>query len=250
MPEDLVPDDERPTCNADLGAGGRCIRTEGYAPPCAPYRQAAHSFSGSNPDRQSVGDPGHCEDCCSLGHVVAHPELGCGDVGCNVDHGDDAVETIKARYGGALAGLARLKLPAVGDPPQDGDVWPRWWVAGHHGGSLIQLRQADGDYTPGQARALAHSLLRQADTTEAVGAVADSGNRYAPSPDESQSIDTATAKPGDQPCPRGTCEMGMCFDWHDDRGPCGGCCSCFGGCLRGGPATFWANTSPPSDPGS
>lgn len=56
--------------------------------PRFPYRQQAHNLCGSNSDRQSVGDPGHCEDCCSVGHVVAHPDLGCGDVGCYSDHGD------------------------------------------------------------------------------------------------------------------------------------------------------------------
>lgn len=51
-----------------------------------PYRQAPRQYCGSNSDRQSVGDPGHCEDCCSVGHIVAHPEFGCGDVGCYSDH--------------------------------------------------------------------------------------------------------------------------------------------------------------------
>lgn len=55
-----------------------------------PYRQAPHRYAGSNSERQSVGDPGHCEDCCSVGHVVAHPDLGCGDVGCEQEHGDDS----------------------------------------------------------------------------------------------------------------------------------------------------------------
>lgn len=54
-----------------------------------PYRQHPHDLCGSNADRQSVGDPGHCEDCCSVGHVVAHPDLGCGDVGCYRTHGDE-----------------------------------------------------------------------------------------------------------------------------------------------------------------
>jgi len=45
-----------------------------------------HRLSGSDPERQSVGDPGHCEACCAVGHVVAHPDLGCGDVGCVISH--------------------------------------------------------------------------------------------------------------------------------------------------------------------
>lgn len=57
-----------------------------------PYRQMPHELCGANADRQSVGDPGHCEDCCSVGHVVAHPDLGCGDVGCYRTHGDEETD--------------------------------------------------------------------------------------------------------------------------------------------------------------
>jgi hypothetical protein len=48
-----------------------------------------HAFCGSNSERQSVGDPGHCERCVEVGHVKAHPSLGCGDVGCDVGHGPE-----------------------------------------------------------------------------------------------------------------------------------------------------------------
>lgn len=51
-----------------------------------PYRQHPHRYCGSNPERQSVGDPGHCEACCSVGHIVAHPAFGCADVGCTLNH--------------------------------------------------------------------------------------------------------------------------------------------------------------------
>lgn len=54
-------------------------RPHGFPPP-------THEFAGSNSDRQCVGLPGHCEDCAQTGHVAAHPDLGCGDVGCNSDH--------------------------------------------------------------------------------------------------------------------------------------------------------------------
>jgi hypothetical protein len=62
-----------------------------------PYRQMPAAtgparFIGSDKDRQGVGDPGHCEACVSVGHVAAHPELGCGDVGCN-DHHDEQAGT-------------------------------------------------------------------------------------------------------------------------------------------------------------
>jgi hypothetical protein len=46
-----------------------------------------HPYCGSNSERQSVGDPGHCDRCAEIGHVLAHPSLGCGDVGCDRDHG-------------------------------------------------------------------------------------------------------------------------------------------------------------------
>lgn len=45
-----------------------------------------HPYCGSDSGRQSVGGPGHCEDCARYGHVKAHPDLGCGDVGCYVSH--------------------------------------------------------------------------------------------------------------------------------------------------------------------
>ncbi len=51
----------------------------GHYPP-APFD------AGQNSDRQSVGQPGHCSVCAVLGHVVAHPERGCGNVQCNSDH--------------------------------------------------------------------------------------------------------------------------------------------------------------------
>lgn len=63
----------------------------GLTPGGFPYRQAPHQYCGSNSDRQSVGDPGHCEDCCSVGHIIAHPDLGCGDVGCYHVHADKPI---------------------------------------------------------------------------------------------------------------------------------------------------------------
>jgi ADP-ribose pyrophosphatase YjhB (NUDIX family) len=47
------------------------------------------AYAGTNPDRQSVGLPGHCDRCVAVGHVRAHPDLGCGDVGCTVRHVSD-----------------------------------------------------------------------------------------------------------------------------------------------------------------
>lgn len=48
-------------------------------PPTADY-------AGSNTERQRVGLPGHCKRCAADGHVAAHPDLGCGDVGCDRTH--------------------------------------------------------------------------------------------------------------------------------------------------------------------
>jgi hypothetical protein len=45
-----------------------------------------HRFCGNDSERASVGLPGHCWVCAIVGHVVAHPELGCGDVHCNLTH--------------------------------------------------------------------------------------------------------------------------------------------------------------------
>lgn len=51
----------------------------GFFPP-------THDYAGMNPERQSIGLPGHCDICATIGHVDAHPDYGCGDVGCNRDH--------------------------------------------------------------------------------------------------------------------------------------------------------------------
>lgn len=48
-----------------------------------------HPYAGTNSERARVGDPGHCERCAEVGHVTAHPDLGCGDVGCTQGHGPE-----------------------------------------------------------------------------------------------------------------------------------------------------------------
>lgn len=55
------------------------------------YRQMPHPLCGTSKDRAQRGDPGHCEDCCAVGHLHAHDDLGCGDVGCTRDHDDHGV---------------------------------------------------------------------------------------------------------------------------------------------------------------
>lgn len=57
-------------------------------------------YSGGNSDRQCVGLPGHCSVCAIIGHVLAHPELGCSDVQCN------SVHDAPARHG------AKINKPA------------------------------------------------------------------------------------------------------------------------------------------
>jgi hypothetical protein len=60
---------------------------------------AVHPYAGSNPARQGAGSPGHCGMCADEGHVKAHPDAGCSDVGCHVDHsavGPDSVQVEEA----------------------------------------------------------------------------------------------------------------------------------------------------------
>jgi hypothetical protein len=51
----------------------------GWMPPTAEY-------AGGDSERQGVGLPGHCWVCAVLGHIQAHPTLGCSDVGCYRSH--------------------------------------------------------------------------------------------------------------------------------------------------------------------
>lgn len=74
-------------------------------------------FTGSNSERQSVGDPGHCDRCAEVGHVKAHPELGCGDVGCNSYHAEPACAPYVPQVGD--------RVRPAGDPKLDID-WGAW----------------------------------------------------------------------------------------------------------------------------
>lgn len=53
--------------------------------------QARRGPIGSSKKRAEVGLPGHCERCAEVGHVAAHPDMGCGDVGCDTSHPDPAL---------------------------------------------------------------------------------------------------------------------------------------------------------------
>ena len=50
------------------------------------FHSGGHRLGGSDSERQSVGIPGHCDVCAVLGHVAAHPNYGCADVGCAITH--------------------------------------------------------------------------------------------------------------------------------------------------------------------
>jgi hypothetical protein len=49
-------------------------------------RASTHPYAGQSKQRAETGLPGHCERCALVGHVKAHPSLGCGDVGCTKGH--------------------------------------------------------------------------------------------------------------------------------------------------------------------
>ena len=45
-----------------------------------------HPRAGADSERAYIGLPGHCDYCAIAGHVVAHPDYGCGDVRCHASH--------------------------------------------------------------------------------------------------------------------------------------------------------------------
>lgn len=116
--------------------------TSTLTPGGFPYRPHPHRYSGSNPDRQNIGDPGHCEDCCSVGHLIAHPRYGCGDVGCTVDHGDDCPH--------CPAPVAEHTYRGQCPPPPAAPVPARkrdW--EGRRVRTLVELRNGYGRIAPG-----------------------------------------------------------------------------------------------------
>ena len=82
-----------------------------------------HPFAGSSSRRQSVGLPGHCEDCADVGHVPAHPHLGCGDVGCDKSHEPECCDHDETVNGicqdcGEQHGPITITLPLTGLPAE------------------------------------------------------------------------------------------------------------------------------------
>lgn len=65
-------------------AGDLAYYRAALAPEPAP--PATHPHAGTSKAQQEAGDPGHCDPCAEVGHVEAHPSLGCGDVGCDKPH--------------------------------------------------------------------------------------------------------------------------------------------------------------------
>lgn len=58
-----------------------------------------HRYPGSLKTRQETGDPGHCERCLAIGHIAAHPDMGCGDVGCHAGHSRSDEAAARAELG-------------------------------------------------------------------------------------------------------------------------------------------------------
>lgn len=90
-PVTVVPGELHGLLVSAIGRGIALARRDARQPdpPTPVTAQATHRFAGSNTDRQSVGLPGHCDRCARVGHVLAHPTMGCGDVGCYHGHDPD-----------------------------------------------------------------------------------------------------------------------------------------------------------------
>ncbi|MFK0244534.1 hypothetical protein ACIQUM_07535 [Amycolatopsis azurea] len=140
-----------------------------------PYQQNPHRYCGSDPERESTGEPGHCEGCCSVGHLVAHPDAGCADVGCYVEHPD---EPDAASAGSSLPrGRARRTLlgVAVPDHVMTFEVAPdeyTLWCFEHHpriGSGRVQSAEAVGLFL----RAHAHDGATSTPFSAHLAALAD-----------------------------------------------------------------------------
>lgn len=72
------------------------------------------SHQGTNQDRQSEGLPGHCDACEQYGHIAAHPELGCSDVGCSESHETDQVDETEDHEAGRVDDTGTVKQCGCG----------------------------------------------------------------------------------------------------------------------------------------
>lgn len=77
------------------------------------HQYPPESFCGTNADRAGVGLRGHCDRCAEVGHVKAHPDLGCGDVGCNVEHGPENELPTKCEPGCTLRHIHAVEPVAL-----------------------------------------------------------------------------------------------------------------------------------------
>lgn len=109
-------DDDEDTADVPLDVKRWAVRIQDADRDSFP---PTHPYAGANSDRQAVGDPGHCWVCAIVGHVTAHPELGCGDVRCASPHDQTAVAyaeevALAARVRVLKAEQANVKPVAVG----------------------------------------------------------------------------------------------------------------------------------------
>lgn len=100
-----------------------------------------HPYAGSCKERAEIGKPGHCEQCAEHGHVVAHPDLGCSDVGCGKAHDDEApsaqlrppfaltvdecLAELRTAVGGWITNHVRATAPAGAQLPDPSAVHQR-----------------------------------------------------------------------------------------------------------------------------
>lgn len=86
------------------------------------YMGPTAAYAGSNSERQSVGLPGHCVACAEHGHVIAHPDLGCGDVGCSAFH-DEPSPTSTPTTGAAETLVEPARWSVIADTAER--IWLR-----------------------------------------------------------------------------------------------------------------------------
>jgi len=148
-------------------------------PPTADY-------AGSNTERQRVGLPGHCKRCAAVGHVAAHPNFGCGDVGCDRAHPEPNPATAVVNVLARFADYLRLRL----DRAEGG--------AGRTAGGSVELRLS------GSTVSNLRAFLDGAERLAVLAAAADQ-----PAPDASTEYGWGKgSNPPGSPCPTKECAVG------------------------------------------